>query len=375
MKKLIPTLTLLLLSLTVNAQIYSFPVSVKVNDEIMDLGTISINPQTRQWKWSFMFGDWEPYYAVDVLTDQITFSLEKGKEPPTGPQISELIINRTPITDFLLIQENLVDYVIVNCINNKDVYMSSPRTKATDDTFQKLRKSLGQTKDKTRGKTTSPSSAQQNTSKAQPPKTSTPKVNSSSQSSAASLVRKLSLSCPDENHPHMIDLGLPSGTKWACCNVGADKPEGYGNLYAWGETQTKTDYSESTSKYYGKSKGGICGTSDDVARVKWGTPWRLPTVDELRELRKECNYSTKSINGVEGLKFIGKNGNSIFLPFAGLQQATTLENQGNSGVFWSGTPYDKDNYDAFSLGVASGFFVLCSHAHRFYGRSVRPVSK
>lgn len=50
------------------------------------------------------------------------------------------------------------------------------------------------------------------------------------------------LQCPDERHPHMIDLGLPSGTKWACCNVGADRPNGYGNLYAWGESARKTDY-------------------------------------------------------------------------------------------------------------------------------------
>lgn len=89
-------------------------------------------------------------------------------------------------------------------------------------------------------------------------------------------------SCPDDNHPHMIDLGLPSGTKWACCNVGATKPEEYGGYYTWGETEEKSVYDWSTCKYWTDSNGDgyaddyeftnlgsdIAGTGYDVAHVK-----------------------------------------------------------------------------------------------------------
>ena len=82
----------------------------------------------------------------------------------------------------------------------------------------------------------------------------------------------------------MIDLGLPSGTKWACCNVGANKPEAYGDYYAWGETQTKSTYSEQTYLYY---KNGlyqdvgsdIAGTQYDVAHVKWGGSCVMPSLE------------------------------------------------------------------------------------------------
>ncbi len=85
--------------------------------------------------------------------------------------------------------------------------------------------------------------------------------------------------CPDGNHPHMIDLGLPSGTKWACCNVGASKPEDYGNYYAWGETQPKSVYDEDTYAYYQNGSyvnigSDIAGTGYDAATANWGAPWR-----------------------------------------------------------------------------------------------------
>ena len=89
-------------------------------------------------------------------------------------------------------------------------------------------------------------------------------------------------SCPDDNHPHAIDLGLPSGTKWACCNVGASTPEGYGNYYAWGETEPKSEYNLSTyihcdgsQSTYHDIGSDIAGTGYDTATANWGAPWRI----------------------------------------------------------------------------------------------------
>ena len=137
--------------------------------------------------------------------------------------------------------------------------------------------------------------------------------------------------CPDANHPHMIDLGLPSGTKWACCNVGASKPEDYGGYYAWGETQTKSVYdwstyihcdgSEDTCHDIGVNISGtsydISGTSYDAATANWGAPWRMPTAVQCEELRNNCTLNYTTINGVYGCMVIGNNGNTMFLPAAG----------------------------------------------------------
>lgn len=137
--------------------------------------------------------------------------------------------------------------------------------------------------------------------------------------------------CPDENHPHMIDLGLPSGTKWACCNIGASSPYEYGGQYAWGETEEKSDYSESNYKFAQASSNGwmeingtlynfinigenICGTNYDVANVKWGNSWRMPSVTEMEELVSQCTWQQDSQNWIYSYKVTGPNGASIVLP-------------------------------------------------------------
>lgn len=131
------------------------------------------------------------------------------------------------------------------------------------------------------------------------------------------------ISCPDANHPHMIDLGLPSGTKWACCNVGATMPEGYGNYYAWGETQPKSTYNWNTYQYGNSGAdvvnigSNIAGTSYDAATANWGSPWRMPTVSQISELINNCSNTWTTQNGVNGRRFTGTNGGTIFLPAAG----------------------------------------------------------
>ena len=184
--------------------------------------------------------------------------------------------------------------------------------------------------------------------------------------------------CPDGNHPHLIDLGLPSGTKWACCNVGASKPEASGGYYAWGETEEKTVYNEGTYLYCNNGwihiGNNISGTEYDVARVKWGAPWRMPSLDEMSELRDKCTREWTQQNGVNGIRVTGPNGKSIFLPAAGDRWGEHLDDYGSHGYYWSGTLYSGYEYNACSLYFGSGYWYW-SIFSRGPGFSVRPVAE
>ena len=175
-----------------------------------------------------------------------------------------------------------------------------------------------------------------------------------------------------------VDLGLPSGLKWATCNVGASSPEDYGNYYAWGETTTKSDYSSSTSTTYGKEMSDIGGNATyDVARKQWGSSWRLPTKAEFEELLDEdnCTWEWSTQSGVNGCKVTSKvNGKSIFLPAAGYRRGTSLYNAGSYGYYWSSTPNKSDTYYAYFLVFGSGIHKT-SWSYSYDGQSVRPVSE
>ena len=176
-----------------------------------------------------------------------------------------------------------------------------------------------------------------------------------------------------------IDLGLPSGTKWASCNVGANKPEEYGDYYAWGETTTKKEYTYDNYLYYKNGKylnigADISGTQYDVARAKWGGKWRIPTKDEVKELVDNCKYEWTTLNGVKGGKFTGPNGNSIFLPAAGYRWYGDLDDAGEGGNYWSSAQYPGYSGIAYCLGFGSGNAYWYYGYYRYYGRSVRPVT-
>ena len=199
-----------------------------------------------------------------------------------------------------------------------------------------------------------------------------------------------------ENGHEYVDLGLPSGIKWATCNVGADSPEGYGDYFAWGETQPKSYYDLSTYKYCNGSydtmtkyctKSGY-GTvdnkttlelSDDAARVNWGGNWRMPTKAEQDELRdsSNCTWTWTTQNGVKGYKVTSvRNGNSIFLPAAGYIGPNGLSYAGGDGTYWSSSLYtDNCNYAYFLFFTSIG--VGWCHDWYGYGRcggkSVRAV--
>ena len=184
------------------------------------------------------------------------------------------------------------------------------------------------------------------------------------------------------NGHEYVDLGLPSGLKWATCNVGASSPEEYGDYYAWGEVETKSEYTRDNSKTHRELMGYISGSATyDVASSKWGGSWRLPTKKELEELESKCKWEWVAINGKKGYKVTGPNGNSIFLPAAGYRDGSSLNDAGVLGNYWSSAPREwgsapiwKSDCDAYYLYFFSSYRdVYCSS--RYDGRSVRPVSE
>ena len=190
-----------------------------------------------------------------------------------------------------------------------------------------------------------------------------------------------------------VDLGLPSGTLWATCNVGASAPEDYGDYFAWGETAPKDYYDWSTykwcngghttiTKYCTNSEYGYNGfvdnkteldLEDDAAYVNWGPSWCMPTFEQQQELYENCSSVWTTKNGVNGRLFTGPNGNTLFLPAAG-SWVESLSYVGSGGHYWSRTLCSSGPYDAyylvFSSGIWSGGWSYC---YRYCGSSVRAV--
>ena len=192
-----------------------------------------------------------------------------------------------------------------------------------------------------------------------------------------------------------VDLGLPSGTLWATCNVGASEPEEYGDYFAWGETKPKSMYNWSTykwcngssttmTKYCTRSDYGYNGFTDnltelepedDAATANWGSGWKMPSRDQIQELYNS-SYTTSEwthVNGVYGLKVTSKsNGNSIFLPAAGDRYGTSFGYARSYGYYWSRSLLTSYSYSAYYLYFSSGKRSW-DYRNRDYGQSVRAV--
>ena len=176
----------------------------------------------------------------------------------------------------------------------------------------------------------------------------------------------------DVTHPVAVDLGLPSGTKWANMNVGANKPEDFGDYFAWGETTPKLSYIESNYKY--SSDPTTLPLGSDAAYTNWGTSWRMPTGAEKAELINNCTWIWTTQNGVIGYRVTSKtNGNSIFLPAAGYRSTSGLNNAGSEGHYWSSSLTTYWITSAENLYFHSDFVGGLGGNSRYNGRSVRPV--
>lgn len=197
-----------------------------------------------------------------------------------------------------------------------------------------------------------------------------------------------------ENGHEWVDLGLPSGLKWATTNIGATSPEGYGDYFAWGEVTPKEtftqknyqffDGSDYTNYHYQKDKKTILEDIHDAAYVNWGSSWRMPTDVECKELLDNCTWTQDELNSVIGYKVTGPNGKSIFLP-----QAGAIGERGNlydkeKGHYWSSSisyvsvgnyrEYAYELYTSISQDPGMTWYYY-SNTCRYYGYSIRPVLK
>ena len=200
--------------------------------------------------------------------------------------------------------------------------------------------------------------------------------------------------CPDGNHPHVIDLGLPSGTKWTCCNVGANTPAESGGYFAWGETTTKSYYTNynykwfisgddhNISKYCRNSDyGTVDGRTelepeDDAAYVNWGSEWRIPSVYQFIELLNNCTDEWTKVNGVDGYLFRSNtNDRAVFFPAAGWYSTHGLYGLGSNGAYWCRTYNSSKSKWAHCLGIQYGNmgYLNTSNFARQNGCNVRAV--
>ena len=184
-----------------------------------------------------------------------------------------------------------------------------------------------------------------------------------------------------------IDLGL--SVKWGTCNIGAKNPEDFGNFYQWGDIKTKESYDWNTYKYgtdrnnlekYNVKDGKTTlDSEDDAAIANMNEGWRMPTPAEIKELVEKCTWEWTTVNNVNGYKVTGKNGNSIFLPAAGVMFDKNPYYGGKYGYYLSNTLREGD--EAYIKMYAQGFSFQ-SHKYqaddriaRNYGIPIRPVHK
>ena len=200
------------------------------------------------------------------------------------------------------------------------------------------------------------------------------------------------------NNHEYVDLGL--SVKWATCNIGASKPEEYGNYYAWGEVRTKQNYSWETyndlvktninydltkddyvltKEYfhkYDRFSSTTFGKEDDAATISWGQSWRTPSIEDVIELWN-LPHEWVTIKGVTGMKFTAPNGNSIFLPATGGIKLSSSFEKSETGYYWTRNLHD-DDYDVSELAKVFGFDKEGGglvRAKRYYGFAIRPVTK
>ena len=183
--------------------------------------------------------------------------------------------------------------------------------------------------------------------------------------------------------PEAVDMGL--SVKWATCNHGADKPEGYGDYYAWAEISVKEKYQTETYAFCGEGPYGftkynagfklnlLAEAEDDAVQAKIGNGWRMPTFVEMNELVQQCDWLLTTMNGVVGYKVTSqKNGASIFLPAAGYMEGGELCYTGTAGRYWTATRHPYHPNCAMNLFFSEEYHYAY-FSRRYRGFPIRPV--
>lgn len=191
-----------------------------------------------------------------------------------------------------------------------------------------------------------------------------------------------------KNGKEYVDLGLPSGTKWARTNIGATNPQAYGNYFAWAEVAPKTHYTKETCTYEGQKLNEI--TPDlDAATVNWGSQWQTPTLEQFKELKDKCKWTwvrlgSENTPGTYGYKVTGPNGNSIFLPAAGWKDDTKIDGENKKGSYWTKTIFKdttphRNLTTSCNIGLEKDYINLDldmkGWAIPYLGRTIRPVTQ
>ncbi len=199
------------------------------------------------------------------------------------------------------------------------------------------------------------------------------------------------------NGHEYVDLGLPSGLLWATCNIGANYPYEFGNYYAWGETSIKKTYSmgnykfndgSKITKYTKSDRLTVLIASDDAATVNFGGDWRMPTKEEFEELKYKCKWEKCRIEvpnreiGIRGNKVTGPNGNSIFLPYAGVLDeysdkhvSSQFGRQCEGGHYWTRSRGDLQ-YCAWRMMLDANHIEknVVNQCFIQFGNTIRPVA-
>lgn len=198
--------------------------------------------------------------------------------------------------------------------------------------------------------------------------------------------------CIDDSHPHPVDLGLTSGTKWCCCNVGATLPTDNGGYFAYGETSEKKSYTKNTYLYYeyygtvdymvydGYTNIGtncnIAGSiAYDAATSIMGKKWKMPDKNQCQELIDECTWTWCTNKGVQGYLVTGKNGNCIFFPAAGFKSGNNLNKNSERGIYRSSiwTNGSDVGDSSYVIGFTQDGVKLEKSGYRINGLTIRPV--